>query len=447
MPFFGSKKLMYKFYKLLQVILLLIFANKSYGFSSSSYLIANTAINLYDYQKASIYYKNLVFEKNNLSELRKKLLISINIKSFKDALSIAKDILIIDKTDQEAWIVYLANAKLKNNNIPFVEFKKNSKKYSLEIVNYIFYNQSGNLNSRKEVAKKFLDIAKASNSLENDDFNNYNYLIFYLILSLNLDNDLGEASFYLATLYNQIGNSKKSEFYYNEVNSNHHLYFDSQRNISFNKILLGKEVEAETKLLFFIKENPNNKYYNIILADFYRATTKYKKSINHYSIFLNDFKIHNIDLSRLFYLRGICYEKINNWNLAEKDFLESLRIKPNAPQVLNYLAYGWIERDMFLDKSLEMLKIAYEKNPNSYYILDSLAWAYFKKKDYVRASNLMEKVIMIAPQELISIDHLGDIYFEMGRKREALYMWKQVKDLANPEDDILESIIIKLQKI
>ena len=42
----------------------------------------------------------------------------------------------------------------------------------------------------------------------------------------------------------------------------------------------------------------------------------------------------------------------------------------------------------------------------------------------------MEKVIEIAPGEAISLDHLGDIYFSLGRKREAHYIWKQAKDLA-----------------
>jgi len=48
--------------------------------------------------------------------------------------------------------------------------------------------------------------------------------------------------------------------------------------------------------------------------------------------------------------------------------------------------------------------------------------------------------------EAISLDHLGDIYFAMGRKREAMYMWKQAKDLAEPEDNIIDNILIKLKK-
>ena len=58
----------------------------------------------------------------------------------------------------------------------------------------------------------------------------------------------------------------------------------------------------------------------------------------------------------------------------------------------------------------------------------------------------MEEVIIRAPAEAISLDHLGDIYFAMGRRREALYMWRQARDLAEPEDNIIDKILIKLNK-
>ena len=58
----------------------------------------------------------------------------------------------------------------------------------------------------------------------------------------------------------------------------------------------------------------------------------------------------------------------------------------------------------------------------------------------------MEKVIQLAPAEAISLDHLGDIYFELGRKREAYFMWKQAKDLAEPDDDITDSVQLKIDQ-
>ena len=129
----------------------------------------------------------------------------------------------------------------------------------------------------------------------------------------------------------------------------------------------------------------------------------------------------------------------------EKDFLFSIEIKPNSPQVLNYLAYGWLERDMNLEKATNMLKEAYQANPESYFIADSLAWAFFKNNKLTKAANLMEKVIVMAPGEAISLDHLGDIYFAMNRKREASFFWKQALDLAEPEDEISDKLKKKLE--
>jgi len=52
----------------------------------------------------------------------------------------------------------------------------------------------------------------------------------------------------------------------------------------------------------------------------------------------------------------------------------------------------------------------------------------------------------MVPGEAISLDHLGDIYFAMNRKREAIYFWRQAKDLAKPEDEIIEKIEEKLRE-
>ena len=92
-----------------------------------------------------------------------------------------------------------------------------------------------------------------------------------------------------------------------------------------------------------------------------------------------------------------------------------------------------------------MLKEAYNSNPKSHYIADSLAWAFFKNNEFKKALLLMEKVIIMAPGEAISLYHLGDIYYAMNRKREASYFWKQAFDLAEPEDEIMENIIKKLK--
>ena len=180
-----------------------------------------------------------------------------------------------------------------------------------------------------------------------------------------------------------------------------------------------------------------------ILADFYRIEKKFELAVKIYSELIEE---KPDDLWYTLYLRGICYEQSDNWEKAELDFLHSLRMKRNSPNVLNYLAYGWIERDIKIDESFVMLIDAYDANPDSHYILDSLAWAYFKKKDFVKAAELMEEVIDMVPGEAVSLDHLGDIYFAMNRKREAIYFWRQAKDLAKPADELIDNIESKLRE-
>ena len=45
-----------------------------------------------------------------------------------------------------------------------------------------------------------------------------------------------------------------------------------------------------------------------------------------------------------------------------------------------------------------------------------------------------------------SLDHLGDIYYAMNRKREAIHFWQQALELAEPEDEIEDNVKIKLEK-
>ena len=93
-----------------------------------------------------------------------------------------------------------------------------------------------------------------------------------------------------------------------------------------------------------------------------------------------------------------------------------------------------------------MLEAAYSSNPESHYIIDSLAWAHYKKNNLDEAARLMEMVIDMAPGEAISLDHLGDIYYAMNRKREAIHLWQQAMELADPEDEIEENVQSKIDK-
>ena len=107
-----------------QSIVIFFISMKAYSFSSSSYLIANSAMSFFDYEEANTYYENSDIENLNDSDLEKKLLAYVNTNSLDKASKVAKEILRNDNSNQDAWLVYLTYAKLNNISESFYELKK-----------------------------------------------------------------------------------------------------------------------------------------------------------------------------------------------------------------------------------------------------------------------------------------------------------------------------------
>ena len=312
-----------------------------------------------------------------------------------------------------------------------------------DLFEFIFF-LNNEIKSKIDISNSFLEIVRSSYTKQSSNYSqNYNFLLFYTSLAVLINNENYEAAFIKGQLLQMIDDYFFAEATYLKIPEESEYFIDAQRNIAFNYSREKIFDDVENKIKLIVQKNNDDYEIKKILADFCRIEKKFDLAIKIYS----DLILQNPnDLWYTYYLRGICYEQSDNWEKAESDFLQSLKIKRDSPNVLNYLAYGWLERNIRINESFVMLTDAYNSNPDSHYILDSLAWAYFKKKDYIKAAELMEEVIDMVPGEAISLDHLGDIYFAMNRKREAVYFWRQAKDLAKPEDEITDKIQIKLKE-
>ena len=121
-------------------VVIIFISMSAHPFSSSSYLIANSAMLLFDYEEAYIHYQGSDLSNFTKEDLEKKLLAFVNTNSLNEASIVAKEILQYDKTNQEAWLVLLTAAKLKNLDKPFRDFEKQNKIESLDMIKFIFYN-------------------------------------------------------------------------------------------------------------------------------------------------------------------------------------------------------------------------------------------------------------------------------------------------------------------
>ena len=148
----------------------------------------------------------------------------------------------------------------------------------------------------------------------------------------------------------------------------------------------------------------------------------------------------------MFYNRGISYERSKQWEKAEDDFIRSLNLDPNQAEVINYVAYSWIEMGVNLEKALEMLKTATTLQPDDGYIVDSLGWAHFRLGNLDEAILQLERAVQLVPLDPTINFHLGDVYIQIGRKRQAYFQWLRALKL-DPDPDLEVKIKDKLQQI
>ncbi len=134
------------------------------------------------------------------------------------------------------------------------------------------------------------------------------------------------------------------------------------------------------------------------------------------------------------YARGIALERAGQFPKAEADFRAALRIRPDSAQVLNYLGYSLVDRNENLDEALRLIQRAVELRPDDGYILDSLAWAYFRLGRYDEAVAPMERAVAAMAGDALVNDHMGDIYWMSGRRREAEIQWQRALSL-KPETE------------
>ena len=144
------------------------------------------------------------------------------------------------------------------------------------------------------------------------------------------------------------------------------------------------------------------------------------------------------------YRRGGSFERMGNYEKADIDLLKSLEIRPDDPYSLNYLAYSWLERNYKIEEAIQMLERAYNEKENDPYITDSVGWGYYIIGDYQSAEKYLRRAVELMPEDPIVNDHYGDVLWQLNRKIQANYFWKNVLQFEDTEEKMKKDIQNKL---
>ena len=196
------------------------------------------------------------------------------------------------------------------------------------------------------------------------------------------------------------------------------------------------------KLLFKnFQKWPNNKFILYRLANHYKSEKNYHKALNIYKKIIKNYGESN----NLLFLYAACLDKVGQWEKAKNIFLELLEKDSNDTYTLNYISYKLALKDEDLDLAKKLIKRALSLDPNNGFFLDTLGWVEYKKKNYESSVFFLEKSVSLLPKSSEILDHLGDCYLMLGRKKEATFEWK--KALKYETDfEVISSIKEKLKK-
>ena len=263
-----------------------------------------------------------------------------------------------------------------------------------------------------------------------------------LALYLNPKSDLARIS--LGSLYEQSRKYQQAIEVFSGVDKDSPLKRNAEIQVGLNFDQLDKLEEAQTHLRAIVDANSSDLEAVRALGSILRTREKFKEASEVYSLGIDTITDPSSTHWWLYYVRGISYERTQQWDKAEADFLRALELEPGQALVLNYLGYSWVDMGLNLDRALEMIRTAVENRPTDGYIVDSLGWVYYRLGNYKDAVKQLERAVELKPEDPVINDHLGDAYWKIGRRLEASFQWNHARDL-KPEAGELKKILQKIQ--
>ncbi len=275
-------------------------------------------------------------------------------------------------------------------------------------------------NAKAAIAYNYFQIAKMYNgSLRYGDATQYARLAQYLAPENEYIIQI------LAQNYQSIGRLLDANIELQKINKKSPFYKNAQINIAKNMFENGQSDLALKKMNGLLENGKIEDDVYLAYANMLLQNENYTSAIKFYSQLIKNRKLLTINDADLFYRRGIAYHLSDNWDKAELDFKQAIKLFPTHALALNYLGYSWVDRGVNLEQGLKMIKTALEVDPENSYIIDSLGWAYYKLGKYELSKIQLERAAEINPSNADISDHLGDVYWKLGRKLEAEFKWQQ----------------------
>jgi tetratricopeptide (TPR) repeat protein len=199
-------------------------------------------------------------------------------------------------------------------------------------------------------------------------------------------------------------------------------------------------ISTGKRALEFIPDDP---VVNLLMGANYQMTEDYNQALGYFrkALTLTD-ENDNSARSQIVASIGDIYYAREMPDSAFVYYKEAVSLDPENLLALNNFAYYLAENEQDLDMAERYSAICVRANSENDTAIDTYAWIFYKKKDYVKAKEWIDRALELEaenPQADV-LNHAGDIYFMNREVAKAVEFWEQALKL-DPDNKTLKKKI------
>ena len=246
--------------------------------------------------------------------------------------------------------------------------------------------------------------------------------------------DVNPARFYLGQIAEQAKRLDEAIGWYDQVAAGEHAM---QARVRAAQVLLrqNKLDEARARLAAARGTAPDDPRLVVAEAQLLRDAGRYADAY----AFLARMLETRPDDPDILYETALAAEKLDDMDVMERHLRRVIALKPESAQGYNALGYSFADRNLRLDEAAQLIDRAVMLAPDDAAILDSKGWLLFRQGKLPEALGYLRMAFAKMPDGEIAA-HLGEVLWALGKRDEAAAVWREAAK-AHPTNEVLTATI------
>jgi tetratricopeptide (TPR) repeat protein len=146
-----------------------------------------------------------------------------------------------------------------------------------------------------------------------------------------------------------------------------------------------------------------------------------------------------------YFLLAVLLDDTKNFEESISAGKKAIELNPKNADALNFVGYSLADNEQNLEEATRFVEAALAIEPKNGYFIDSLGWIYFKQNKFPEAVSELEKAVELVPSDAVILEHLAQAYIKTKDYDKARAIVVRALPNADSSDD--KGVVIRLQEL